>query len=105
MKRQITFSARLFQGTTARWRLPAALPCWRCSRAAAGLAADEFEELVGQIPRSANAVVLLNMEKAKASPLGVKEHWKGNVEKAFEDGLVRVPPQATLLCNGLPDRL
>ncbi len=60
-----------------------------------GLAADEFQDLVGQIPRSANAVVLLNMEKAKASPLGLQEHWKENVEKAFEDGLVRVPPQAT----------
>ena len=41
-----------------------------------GLAADEFQQLVSQIPRSANAVVLLNMEKAKQSPLGLKEDWK-----------------------------
>lgn len=60
-----------------------------------GYAADEFQDLVNQIPRSANAVVLLNMEKAKASPLGVKEGWNEKVEKAFEAGLVRVPPQAT----------
>ena len=59
------------------------------------LAADEFQQLVNQIPRSANAVVLLNMEKAKQSPLGLKEDWKTRIEKAFEDGLIRVPPQAT----------
>jgi hypothetical protein len=35
------------------------------------------------------------MEKAKNSPLGLKEDWKKNVEKAFEDGVARVPPQAT----------
>ena len=60
-----------------------------------GLAADEFQQLVNQIPRSANAVVLLNMEKAKNSPLGLKEDWKAKVESAFAAGLVRVPPQAT----------
>ncbi len=58
------------------------------------LAADEFQELVNKIPRSANAVVLLNMEKAKSSPLGMKEDWKSKVEEAFESGLTRVPPQA-----------
>ena len=35
------------------------------------------------------------MEKAKNSPLGLKEDWSAKVEKAFESGLVRVPPQAT----------
>jgi hypothetical protein len=57
-------------------------------------AADEFQDLVNKIPRSANAVVLLNMEKAKNSPLGLKENWRAKIEQAFEDGLVRVPPQA-----------
>ena len=59
------------------------------------LADDEFQDLVNQIPRSANAVVLLNMEKAKNSPLGLKEDWNAKVEEAFESGLVRMPPQAT----------
>jgi hypothetical protein len=58
-------------------------------------AADEFQDLVNQIPRSANAVVLLNMEKAKNSPLGLKEDWKAKIENAFEAGLFRVPPKAT----------
>jgi len=60
----------------------------------AGFAADEFQDLVSQIPRSANAVVLLNMEKAKNSPLGLKEDWKGKIENAFAAGAFRVPPQA-----------
>ncbi len=69
--------------------LAALAPSDRCR------AADAFQTLVNQIPRSANAVVLLNMEKAKNSPLGLKEDWKGNVDKAFQSGLIRVPPQAT----------
>jgi hypothetical protein len=57
-------------------------------------AADEFAGLVNKIPRSANAVVLLNMDKAKNSPLGLKEGWSTKIEQAFDSGLVRVPPQA-----------
>jgi hypothetical protein len=94
VKQKIGCFAWLLSSMTAGWCLPAVLALFivpgRC-----GLAADEFQELVNQIPRSANAVVLLNMEKAKDSPLGVKEGWKEKVEKAFEAGLVRVPPQAT----------
>jgi hypothetical protein len=58
-------------------------------------AVAQFGELVKQIPPSANAVVLLNMEKAKQSPMGVKEGWDKQPEKAFEAGVSRVPPQAT----------
>ena len=65
------------------------------SHAASAYAQDEFRQLVNQLPRSANAVVLLNMEKAKQSPMGVREGWTAKIEKAFEAGLVRAPPQAT----------
>lgn len=58
------------------------------------IASDAFQDLVNQVPRSANAIVLLNMDKAKSSPLGLKENWSAKVEQAFESGLVRVPPQA-----------
>jgi hypothetical protein len=58
-------------------------------------AQDEFRSLVSQLPRSANAVVLLNLEKAKQSPMGVRLGWKEKIEKAFEEGLTRVPPHAT----------
>lgn len=66
------------------------------------LGAEEgaFQDLVGQLPRSANAVVLLNLEKAKQSPMGVRLGWKEKIEKAFEEGLTRVPPHATRLVVG-----
>ncbi len=80
----VAFATRVFAVLTALAALGQ-----RC------FAADEFQDLVNKIPRSANAVVLLNMEKAKQSPLGLKEGWRAKVEQAFEDGLVRVPPQAS----------
>jgi hypothetical protein len=58
-------------------------------------AQDQFGQLVDRIPRSANAVVILNMEKILGSPLGVQEGWKENLSKAFEAGVMRVPPKAT----------
>jgi hypothetical protein len=84
-------------------RLPAKVPVALCRLAAfawlavwgrSGLAADEFQGLVNRIPRSANAVVLLNLEKAKNSPLGQKEDWKAKIDSAFAAGAARVPPQA-----------
>ncbi len=55
----------------------------------------QFRELVDRVPSSANAIVILNMEKAKASPLGIKLGWSKRIEDAFVAGLSRVPPQAT----------
>ncbi|HUT95237.1 MAG TPA: hypothetical protein VMY37_37635 [Thermoguttaceae bacterium] len=57
-------------------------------------AQDPFGQLVGRIPRSANFVVILNVEKALGSPLGVREGWKENLQKAFDAGMMRVPPKA-----------
>jgi hypothetical protein len=77
-------------------------PVWHCVVFSAVLLAAlpsagfaQFQELVGQIPRSANAVVILNMEKVKQSPMGQREGWAAKVEKAFEAGVARVPPRAT----------
>ncbi len=87
---------RLPASIKVRRALPATLALLlTVALAQCGFAADEFQALVNQIPRTANAVVLLNMEKLKNSRLGVKEGWNEKVSKAFEDGLVRVPPQAT----------
>jgi hypothetical protein len=55
----------------------------------------EFRELADRIPRTANAVVLLNMDKAKQSALGKLQGWSNKVEQAFASGISRVPPQAT----------
>jgi hypothetical protein len=58
-------------------------------------AQTEFRELIGRLPSSTNAVVILNLDKMKASPLGVREGFAANLEKSFRAGLVRVPPHAT----------
>ncbi|NQT14903.1 MAG: hypothetical protein HQ582_19265, partial [Planctomycetes bacterium] len=55
----------------------------------------QFRELLSHVPSGANAVVLLNVEKAEDSPYGISQGWRVNRQKAFEDGLMRVPPQAT----------
>jgi hypothetical protein len=55
---------------------------------------DPFRSLVQRLPRNANAVAILNLEKAFDSPLAIREGWKKNMEKAFETGLTRVPPGA-----------
>jgi hypothetical protein len=63
--------------------------------AAAAPAAEPFRGLVDRLPRTANSVVILNMEKAKNSALGKRERWSANVNRAFESGISRVPPMAT----------
>ncbi|MGI6417190.1 MAG: hypothetical protein ACOX1P_16130 [Thermoguttaceae bacterium] len=57
----------------------------------------QFKELAQSLPRSANSIVILNLEKAKASPMGIREGWKSKFEESFADGVIRVPPQATRL--------
>jgi hypothetical protein len=63
-------------------------------------AQDAFRKLVDHVPRSANAVVILNVEKILSSPLAVSEGWKENLEKSFDSGLVRVPPDAARFVIG-----
>jgi hypothetical protein len=73
------------------------LPIFCCvflALSTAALAEEEFDRLVHLLPRSANAVMLLNVDKAIASPMGKFEGWKENLEKMFDAGVTRVPPQA-----------
>jgi hypothetical protein len=58
-------------------------------------ASAQFRDLVTKLPKSANSIVLLNISKAVNSPMGVREGWKKKIDKSFEAGLIRVPPQAT----------
>ena len=60
-----------------------------------GRADDEFQDLVNQIPRSANAVVLLNMEKAKQQRHGAEGGLERQGRGCLSIRAVRVPPQAT----------
>ena len=66
----------------------------------AGLASAQFREMVDRLPRSANAVVILNVEKAKQSAMGIREGWDKKIETAFQSGLTRVPPKAVRFVLG-----
>ncbi len=88
------FYCRLLKAVRIGLWLAAALAATVASTQACA-AENRFQELVNQVPWSANAVAILNMEKAKNSPMGQRENWKGQLEKAFEDGVARVPPHAT----------
>lgn len=54
----------------------------------------QYKEVTRRLPNSANTILLLNVEQAHASSLGVKEGWREDHEKQFAAGLVIVPPQA-----------
>jgi len=79
----LMLSVAMLGGALGEWTGAA----WLCAQ-------DRFGQLVGRVPRSANFVVILNVEKALASPMGVREGWKENLEKAFDAGVMRVPPKA-----------
>src|SRR5688572_20818124 len=57
-------------------------------------AENEFNLLANRLPRSTNALVLLDVKGAINSPLGEFEGWSKDLEKAFNAGITRVPPQA-----------
>ena len=68
----------------------------------AGSAAAEptFSELVKKLPKTTNAVVILNVEKIKKCPMAVAENWAENLEKSYESGLTKIPPHATQFVIG-----
>lgn len=72
--------------------LPLCLMLQTPSRA---LAQSQFQKLVARVPHSANALTILNVEKAKQSPTGQKEGLAEKLDKAFREGLIRVPPSTS----------
>ncbi|MDG2384716.1 MAG: hypothetical protein P8N76_23815 [Pirellulaceae bacterium] len=57
----------------------------------------QFSDLIRRVPPGANAVVAVNLQKALASPLASKENWKQDRQKAFEAGMIAMPPSADQL--------
>jgi len=55
---------------------------------------QEFDELVKRLPRGANSIVLLNVDKILASPIAVREKWQTKHEQAYASGLSVLPPDA-----------
>lgn len=55
----------------------------------------DFKDLLGRIPGEANAIVIIDVEKALNSPLGMREKWKEMQANAYADKPLIVPPGAT----------
>lgn len=54
----------------------------------------QFNDLLKRVPGTANALVLIDVEKVHASPIAKRENWKAQQMKEFEAGLIKVPPGA-----------
>ena len=51
----------------------------------------QFEELLGHLPESANAIVLVNIKKLLDSPMARQEGWREDPTKLFAAGLISIP--------------
>jgi hypothetical protein len=54
----------------------------------------QFGGLTARIPREANTIVVLNVDRVLASPLAVEQDWRGRHEKAAAAGVTMLPPGA-----------
>jgi len=82
-----------------RLALIPALAALACTAALA--AEDPFHALANRLPRSANVLGIVNLEKMYQSPQAIREGWKKKIEGAFEAGVTRVPPQTARLVVGM----
>ena len=57
--------------------------------------AAQLNDLVRRVPDRPNTVIVLDVEKVYSSPMSEKEQWRGKMLKAFESGMIMVPPKAT----------
>jgi hypothetical protein len=55
----------------------------------------QFDELIGRVPDSANAVAILNAEKIFKSAVALREGWEEDRESRFMAGMTSIPPKAT----------
>ncbi len=62
--------------------------------ASTSVAFAQFIDMANRAPRSANAIVILNVEKIKQSDRAIRENWSEKMEMAFESGMTPIPPKA-----------
>lgn len=55
----------------------------------------QFDEMVKHVPRQANALFLVNAEKAFASEIAKSQGWQAMRGKRFDSGLTCIPAKAT----------
>ncbi len=57
----------------------------------------QFDGLMGHVPETANALVLVNAQKLFSSAVAQRENWQADRAKRFAGGLTSIPPKADLL--------
>src|SRR5262245_22663635 len=55
----------------------------------------DFPEMVRRVPKDANVIMYMDVERLLASPLAVKEDWKGKRAADFANRPMSVPPAVT----------
>jgi hypothetical protein len=58
---------------------------------------DTFDQLLPKVPATANAVVLIDVERTLASPLAQQEGWGKKLELAYVSRPIFLPPEASKL--------
>ncbi len=61
----------------------------------ANSAQAQFKDLARRVPGTANALVIVNVDKVHQSPLAVREGWEDEHAKAFDAGLTIISPRAS----------
>lgn len=56
--------------------------------------ASDFAALTAKIPRGANAILLIDVDGALASPIATANSWKGTLQKEAADRPMYLPPEA-----------
>lgn len=56
-----------------------------------------FNQLIAKVPKSANVITLIDVERTLASPLAQEQGWGKELELAYVERPVYLPPEATKL--------
>jgi hypothetical protein len=57
----------------------------------------DFPEMIRRVPKDANVIMYMDVERLMASPLAMKEDWKGKRAADFANRPMAVPPSVTKL--------
>ena len=57
----------------------------------------QFDEMLGHLPDSTNALVVVNIQKLLDSPIARQEGWRDDPGKRFAAGLISIPADASQL--------
>ena len=74
--------------------LPASILFAATVIACVGEATAQYASLVARVPRGANTIVILDVQRLLDSPLAKQQNWRDKQERAAEAGITMVAPTA-----------